>query len=180
MLSTIRSLAALLVLALPLAARAQSDAPRQSPCVIDSEYQRLAFWIGDWTILDTAGAFYARQQVKPVVDGCALEVQWTGRSGDKGIGVTVYDAKSRTWKQIYASNQTPYASSVKYRSSDPSYRGPGVRFLPVLSPADDTRLLTRITIMPLSDRKVLQQFEDSSDGGTTWQVQFRAIHQPRS
>jgi hypothetical protein len=32
--------------------------------------------------------------------------------------------------------------------------------------------------MPSGDRRVLQLFEDSSDGGTTWHTLFKADHRP--
>jgi hypothetical protein len=30
-----------------------------SPCAADSSYQRLAFWVGDWGVHDSAGTRYA-------------------------------------------------------------------------------------------------------------------------
>jgi hypothetical protein len=101
----------------PLATRAPS-------CAADSNFQRLAFWVGDWDVVDSI----------------------------------------------------PSPSGVELRKSDPSYRGPGVRFILLLDAADGSRSRSRVTILPLSDHRAMQLFEDSPDGGTTWHTVFKAEH----
>lgn len=147
-----------------------------SPCAADPNYQRLAFWIGDWDVFDSTGTHYATQRVTAVLDGCAVVAEWASKAGDKGIGLSAYDPKTKEWKQVYTSNQIPAPSSFKIRTSDPSYDGPGVRFIPVLDPRSDTIDQTRITIVPLSDHRAVQIFEDSRDAGKTWHVAFKAEH----
>jgi hypothetical protein len=149
-----------------------------SPCAADSNYQRLAFWVGEWEVLDSSGTHYATQRVHPAVDGCAITVEWTGRAGDKGLGLSAFDRRTGEWRQVYVSNQVPSPSGVQLRKSDPTYGGPGVRFIPLLDPAGGSLARTRVTIMPSGERRVLQLFEDSSDGGKTWHTQFKADHRP--
>ncbi len=152
-------------------------APRTtSPCATSADFQRLAFWIGDWDVFDSTGVYYASQRVHAAIDACALTVEWTGRAGDKGFGVSAYDSRARQWKQMYVSNQVPFSSGVKYRTADRGYAGPGVRFVPVFAAGDSTRSQTRVSIVPLANDRVLQLFEDSSDGGATWHVEFKAEH----
>lgn len=145
-----------------------------SPCAADSNYQRLAFWVGDWEITDSAGAHYATQRVRMVVDACAITAEWTGRVGDKGLNMSAFDVKTGEWRQVYVSNQVPSATGVIVRKSDPSYVGPGVRFIPLQEPTGLSR--SRVTIMPLSDHRAMQLFEDSPDGGKTWHILFKAEH----
>ena len=47
-------------------------------CSADSNYQRLAFWVGDWAVYDSTGKRYATQRVRAVVDACAITADWTG------------------------------------------------------------------------------------------------------
>lgn len=150
-----------------------------SPCVADSSYQRLAFWVGDWDVFDSTGAHYATQRVSPVIDACAIAVEWTSGGGNKGMGLAAFDMKTHEWKQIYVSNQVPFRSGVTLRSSDPSYAGPGIRFISLLDAASANPEQSRVTIMPLSGHRALQQFEDSKDGGKTWKVVFKAEHRLR-
>jgi hypothetical protein len=153
-------------------------AANASPCAADANYQRLAFWVGDWEILDPAGAHYATQRVRAAVDTCAITAEWTGRMGDKGLGTSAFDRLSGEWRQMYVSNQVPAPTGVFLRKSDRSYTGPGVRFISLLDPADGNPARSRVTIMPLDDHRALQLFENSSDGGKTWQTLFKAEHRP--
>lgn len=156
---------------------AEERRPAAAPaCATDSNYQRLAFWVGDWDVYDSTGAHYATQRVRAVVDACAITAEWTGRVGDKGMSLSAFDRRSGQWRQVYVSNQVPSPLGVLVRSSDPSYDGPGIRFTPLVDPATGDRARTRVTILPLSDHRALQQFEDSPDGGTTWHVVFKAEH----
>jgi hypothetical protein len=147
-----------------------------SPCAADSSYQRLAFWAGDWEVTDSTGAHYATQRVRAVVDACAFTAEWTGRAGDKGLSLSAFDIRTGEWKQVYVSNQVPYRSGVPVRHSDSTYRGPGIRFIPLLDPASREVVRSRVTIMPVSNDSALQLFEDSPDGGKTWKTLFKAQH----
>jgi hypothetical protein len=146
------------------------------PCSTDANYQRLAFWVGDWEVVDSTGAHYATQRVRAVIDACAITAEWTGRVGDKGMNLSAFDGRTGEWRQMYVSNQVPSPLGVSLRRSDPSYSGPGIRFIPLIDPPAADLARTRVTIMPLSDHRALQQFEDSPDGGNTWHIVFKAEH----
>jgi hypothetical protein len=157
---------------------ARPRAAAASPCAADSQYQRLGVWVGDWEVLDASGAHYATQRVRTAVDTCAITAEWTGRAGDKGLGLSAFDRQSGGWRQVYVTNQVPSPTGVFLRTSDPSYNGQGVRFIPLLDPADGNPARSRVTIMPLSNGRALQLFEDSPDGGKTWHMLFSAEHRP--
>jgi len=145
-------------------------------CMSDSSFQRLAFWIGDWDVFDSTGTRYASQRVRAVVDACALTAEWTGPVGDKGMSMTAYDPRTGDWKQVYVTNQVPGTAGVSIRKSDPSYDGPGIRFVPLVDPAPGQTARLRITIEPLADHRARQKFEESRDGGKTWRTVFNAEH----
>jgi len=159
--------------------RSAARAPA-SLCAEDSNYQRLSFWIGDWEVVDSAGAHYATQKVRAALDDCAITAEWTGRVGDRGLNVSAFDRQTGEWRQMYASNQVPGPSGVSLRRSDPAYTGPGVRFIPLVEPPPDKLTRSRVTIMPMSEHRVMQLFEDSKDGGKTWYVIFKAEHRART
>jgi hypothetical protein len=150
-----------------------------APCAVDSNYQRLSFWVGDWDVFDSVGTRYASQRVRAVLDACAITAEWTGPVGDKGLSLSAFDVRAGEWRQTYTSNQIPSASGVALRKSDPTYHGPGLRFIPLVDPSAGDRARTRVTIMPLSDHRALQLFESSRDGGETWHTAFKAEHRMR-
>ena len=145
-------------------------------CTTDASYQRLAFWVGDWEVVDSTGAHYASQRVRAVLDACAITAEWAGAGGNKGLNFSAFDGRIGEWRQMYVSNQIPALSGVAIRRSDPSYAGPGVRFIAVADPIDGSLGRSRVTIMPLGADRAMQLFEDSRDGGKTWFVQFKAEH----
>src|SRR4051812_30473899 len=128
-------------------ARGTTAAP--PACSTDTNYQRLAFWVGDWEVVDSTGAHYASQRVRAVLDACAITAEWTGAGGNKGLNFSAFDGRVGEWRQMYASNQTPAPSGVTIRRSDPSYAGPGVRFIALTDPTDGSLGRSRVTVMPL-------------------------------
>ncbi len=174
-------IAAILTLA-PLhhSATASAQTVKTSPCAADSSFQRLAFWVGDWEVLDSAGNHYANQLVRAAVDQCVITAEWTGRVGDKGLNISSYDVSSHDWKQMYVGNQVPSPLGVQLRKSDPTYDGPGIRFIPLLDAPSGNLNRARVTIIPVSEGRVEQLFESSSDGGSTWRVVFKAEHRHRA
>ncbi|HET7612606.1 MAG TPA: hypothetical protein VFK26_01675 [Gemmatimonadaceae bacterium] len=159
---------------------AASPAATTSPCAADSSFQRLAFWVGYWDVYDSTGAKYATQRVRTVIDECAITAEWMSGGGNRGMGLSAFDRETGAWKQIYASNQVPFLSGVNLRTSDPSYSGPGIRFIQILDPSVAHPTQTRITIMPLSGHRAMQEFEASRDGGKTWNVVFKGEHRLRT
>jgi hypothetical protein len=157
----------------------QPRATVASRCAADSNYQRLAFWVGDWEVFDSTGTRYAAQRVSTVLDACAITAEWTGPAGGKGMALSAFDMRSGDWKQVYTSNQIPSPSGVSLRKSDPTYQGPGIRFITLLDPAPGDRARTRVTIVPLDGHRALQHFENSRDGGETWSTVFKAEHRLR-
>jgi hypothetical protein len=90
---------------------------------------------------------------------------------------------------VYDSTGAPYATqrvravidecAITAEWADPSYTGPGIRFISLPDPAVANPPQTRVTIMPLSGHRVLQEFEDSRDGGKTWKIVFKGEHRSR-
>lgn len=155
------------------AALRAGDSPAPA-CTADPNYQRLAFWVGDWDVVDSAGAHYATQRVHAALDGCAIVAEWESK-GNKGLNVSSFDPRAGEWRQMYLSNQVPTPSGVSIRRSDPSYGGPGVRFISLVDSAAGTVTRSRVTILPMDGGRVMQLFEDSNDG-VAWHVLFRAEH----
>lgn len=186
MLATLNSFAALALLAAVATPPKHLHHGRVAPahaapaCATDARYQALAFWTGDWEVLDSAGGHYAYERVRPEAESCAISAEWTGRAGDRGFNLSAFDGATGEWRQMYVSNQVPGPLGVQLRRSDPTYTGKGVRFVSLFEPDAASLKRSRITIMPWAHGHVMQLFEESKDGGRSWQVLFKAEHRPRS
>jgi hypothetical protein len=95
------------------------------------------------------------------------------------MSLFAFDVRTGEWRQMYVANQVPSPSGVELRKSDSSYRGPGIRFILLLDSTAGGPARSRVTIMPLSDHRAMQLFEDSPDGGKTWHTVFKAEHRPQ-
>src|SRR3954471_680197 len=157
---------ALAIILIAACAPMHNHAPRPqpasaSPCFADTNYERLAFWVGDWDVYDSTGARYASQNVHSVLGGCAITAEWTGPGADRGMSLSSFDKGSGEWRQVYVSNQLPSLSGVTLRKSDPSYTGLGVRFIPLLEATPDNLARSRVTILPVAGDVAMQLFENS-------------------
>ena len=136
----------------------------------------MTFWIGLWDVY-RGDRRVGRQDVRQEIDGCALHVEWSGPDGDRGLGVIYLDPADGSWRQLWLTNQVPFASRPKVRVQDATYTGPGVRF--AWSDTSNPARGDRTTIAPLSGGRVRQLLEATRDGGATWTTVFDITHRKR-
>jgi tetratricopeptide (TPR) repeat protein len=140
-------------------------------CRYDAAFHALDFWIGSWIVRNAAGAEVGRSRIEPVVDGCAIRENWTGRSGNIGQSLSSYDPATKTWTQHYvdsAATRSEYAGGVDGKDvvmTAPS-RGPG-----------GAATLLRMRYTPMPDGRVRQLIESSADDGKTWSVAFDGYYE---
>ena len=63
-------------LLLPLSLVAQEA--QSLPCAEDPLYGELDFWLGSWTVYDTAGTEVGKNLIGKALEGCAIIENWTG------------------------------------------------------------------------------------------------------
>lgn len=154
--------AALLVAASALHAQTQ---PRQA-CT-DPVYRAFDFWVGEWTVTDSAGATtYGTNRITREEAGCTIREQWAGASGGTGQSLNFYDPVHRAWRQVWVGNDGLVLDiqgglvngAMRLEGKGPAARG--------------GTALHRATWTPMPDGRVRQFWEQSADGGTTWKVAF--------
>ncbi len=105
--------------------------------------------------------------------------EWEGAGGGSGSSFNVYDQATKQWHQFWVD-----ASGTNWLSSDRqgnpvTLRG-GIRDgAMVLASHPETVPsigMTRVTWRPLSDGRVQQTFQSSTDGGKTWTVSFDGFY----
>ncbi|HEY5550402.1 MAG TPA: hypothetical protein VIK52_00835 [Opitutaceae bacterium] len=143
------------------------SAQQQQPPAPPPEASQFDFWIGEWEVTQPNGKVAGYNSIVSVNGGRALLENWTSAAGNfAGKSLNSYDAVAKKWKQFWVDT----GGSVLELS------GGIVDGKMVLAGRSITaaggEMQQRITWTPNEDGSVRQHWEQSSDGGTTWQTAF--------
>ena len=161
----------------PLADLRKSEAYKQlisrydSPCS-QPAYRALDFWIGDFEVRTPQGQVVGRNRIEKILDGCALQENWTSSGGGQGRSFTWFDPDTKRWRQLYLGvngHSHEYAGEVK---------DDGIHFLHDKRQTDGSRQMFRMVFTPQSGGRVRQLIEESWDGGLSWAIWFDGIYVP--
>ena len=163
----------LLVLALfgsPSPALSQQSAPG---CTAP-EYRQFDYWIGEWTVTDSAGTrTYGSNRITSEEAGCLIHEHWQAAGGGTGQSFNFYDRSSGRWEQIWVASGGSIlrlggkldGASMVLEGAAPSPGGPPV--------------LNRIAWIPQPDGRVRQLWTRSTDQGKSWQPGFDGWYRKR-
>ncbi len=170
----IRSLGVLSVVAAPAAPAQEAGAATVAKACADQEHRQFDFWIGDWDVTTPAGAAAGRNEIEPILGGCALKESWTGARGMSGSSYNAYDRRKGQWHQTWVDDNGSVLQ-LDGRFADGKM---------VLSgETRDTagaRVINRITWNEIEPGVVRQLWETSGDGGKSWSVAFDGRYRKRS
>ena len=163
------ALAAPLVMLLAFAgiAPAVAQAPPMPDCSA-SEHRQFDFWVGHWNVTQ-AGKPAGDNRIESILDGCALQENWTGASGFRGRSLNLYNRERGQWEQFWI-DSTGGRLLLRGGLRDGAMVMEGVADKP-----DDTTGIARrdrVTWTPAADGSVRQLWEASVDDGETWKVEF--------
>lgn len=138
-----------------------------APACTAAEHRQFDFWVGDWTVTDSAGATtYGANRITREENGCALREQWRGASGVTGQSLNFYDPHRRQWEQLWvASGGTVLRLAGGFDGTSMTLEGESIS-------STGAAIHNRITWTPRSDGRVRQRWKVSEDGGTTWRTVF--------
>ena len=147
-------------------------------CAADSTYHPFDFWVGRWTVKDSAGNTLGTDDVTPIVGGCAFVEEWHDADGTDGQSLFYYATDQRRWKQVWVTPAAKFPGGFKEKRMIGRLAGGAVRFQgEIVGP--ETTFLDRTTLTPLPGGRVRQVIETSRDGGTTWRTGFDALYLAR-
>ena len=149
----------------PAPAPAPLPAPPQVDCA-DADHAAFNFWIGTWTVSDTAsGSRVATSRIEPVVGGCAIREtyhQTVGPAGKpldyQGTSYSAFNAIDQVWRQYYVDNGGTAAVLTG-----------GMKDGAMVLDGRNGPVSTRMTVRAQPDGTVRQSGQASTDGGKTWQ-----------
>jgi len=143
---------------------AQQNAPAQNPCKSLPQQQQFDFWLGEWEVKKTGaedGPTVGSSKIESLTNGCAILENWES-SGFSGKSWNFYDRDTSKWRQIWLD-----ISGRKLEISG-EYKDGAMRFEGEIITAAGAKFKNRMIFYNLSDGKVRQFAERSSDNGATW------------
>lgn len=151
------------------AVAAQQPAAPARPCAARSEARQFDFWVGEWDV-EVGGKRAGTNAVQLILGDCVLMENWTGAGGMSGKSFNFYDAPKSKWRQVWVDDR---GGVLDFEGE---FREGAMRFQGETRRADQTTMLHRLTFTRQSADRVRQLWEQSSDGGKTWNVAFDGIY----
>jgi hypothetical protein len=148
---------------------AQED-QKKPPCAAP-EHSQFDFWVGKWNVENEAGIFQGTNRVEKILDGCALQENWTGASGMRGQSYNIYAKRRGKWHQTWVdSNGLLLILDGGLENGRMVLRGE--------TPARDAKGIVahEISWESLPDGRVRQRWRTSKDGGSTWNDHFVGLY----
>ena len=158
-----------IVLVAAVSAAAQ---PAEPPCS-RPEASQFDFWIGEWDLSwgeDGAGS----NSVSKALDGCVVVEEFDGTPSIalRGTSVSTFDARAGVWKQTWVDNQGGYLDFTGGFAD-------GRMVLQRTAERDGEEFLQRMVWYDIEPDALDWNWERSTDGGETWDVQWRIRYERR-
>jgi len=136
------------------------------------EHRQFDFWVGEWTVTTPQGDLAGTNRIDRTLGGCVLQEHWTGSKGGHGTSFNLWTAADGKWHQVWVDDS---GSMLVLSGSLDGARMvmTGTHPTPGLSGGTT---LERITWTPLPGGTVRQEWDASTDGGTTWSSQFDGVY----
>lgn len=138
------------------------------PCT-GAAYRQFDFWIGDWDVENPQGQVVGHNLISNSLDGCLVLEEWESQRGHKGLSLNYYDDAKKTWTQIFRDNSGVIAT---WPDLVGGFRDGSM----VLESDPEQPSRSRWTWTKLTEGKVRQMAESSTDGGKTWAVTWDSYY----
>ncbi len=99
---TICTIGAAIFVALPAQAQTPTTAPANK--CSSAEHRQFDFWLGEWDVTQN-GKVAGRNQIRSILNGCAISEEWSGAGGFKGSSLNFYNAETKRWHQTWIDSQ---------------------------------------------------------------------------
>ncbi|MGC4056051.1 MAG: tetratricopeptide repeat protein [Paludibaculum sp.] len=142
------------------------------PCQADGRLREFDFWLGEWDVL-VSGQTIATSRIESVLDGCLVQENWMPFNGRQGKSWNYRNSATGKWEQLWMSG------GVVLKLEGSLVGGKMVLEGRSQNPGRASTL-DRITFSPLTDGRVSQVWEQSTDGGQSWSKAFDGVYVRRN
>jgi len=141
------------------------------PCENDEAFHEFDFWLGEWVVHGSNGTLAGSNVIERAERGCVIIENWTNTTGGTGMSVNYVDKITGEWVQIWNAEG---GSQINIRGG---LTDDGMLLVGTLHTVGaNTTVPFRGLWTPLPDGRVRQFFEQSNDGGETWQAWFEGFY----
>lgn len=141
------------------------------PCENQPGFKDFDFWVGEWSVTLANGTTAGTNSIKVAEKGCVILENWTSANGGTGMSINYLDKTTDEWVQIWNAEG---GSQINIRGG---LTNDGMRLVGQIHyVGNGTTAPFRALWTPLEDGRVRQYFEQSNDGGKTWEPWFEGFY----
>ena len=159
--------------ALTLASLLGTPSNAATPPCATGPFREFDFWVGDWDVRDAEGKTAGVNRITNEENGCVIIERWRSEQGGHGQSYNYYDPATKKWNQLWIGLGILLHMDGGFADGSMRLEGP----LQYLTQDKTTRLRGTWTALP--DGRVRQLFEESEDGGKTWNLWFDGYYTKR-
>ncbi|HEX7905683.1 MAG TPA: hypothetical protein VF487_17545 [Chitinophagaceae bacterium] len=158
----------IILFTLPFIQNIHAQQANIKPCAVNPVNRFFDFWIGEWEAYGPKGKG-GDSKISLVLDSCVILEEWTStQQGYAGKSFNTYNTATKMWQQTWVDNKgglTEYSNSRWNKDTM-------IVTTDNQKQANGSWLIQRMTFIKLSNDKVRQHGENSTDGGKTWATSF--------
>ena len=144
----------------------------QKPCSKPA-FRQFDFWIGEWEAFGKKGNKAGDSKISVILDSCVILEEWTSTGAQQGLvysgkSFNSYNAATKQWQQTWTDNTGNTTEFLRGEGTD----GKIIYYADKVIGPDGKTFMRRLTFTKLSDDKVRQFGEISTDSGATWTAEY--------
>ena len=127
------------------------------------------FWLDTWAVHSREGVFLGRNHVEALLGGTVIQEHWEGATGGRGTSLNACTPDPAVWRQTWVDD------GGHFLDLEGGLEGNRM----ILRGQSSTReglIAERLSWTPLEDGRVLQLWEQSPYGESTWRVAFEDFY----
>lgn len=146
---------------------ATAGAQQAPPGCSSAAHRQFDFWVGDWTVTDSARTVtYGSNLVTREEGGCLVHEHWAGSKGGTGQSFNFHEPRTGKWEQVWVAQGGGNLHLVG------AFDGRSMVLKGERASAQGAAQLDWAEWTPYPDGRVRQFWRQSTDGGKTWAVYF--------
>lgn len=144
----------------------------QKPCS-RPEFRQFDFWVGEWEAFAPNGNKGGDSKISIILDSCIILEEWTSANLTQGLryagkSFNTYNSATKQWQQTWVDNVGGTTEFLRGEGGD----GKIVLYADKVTGPQGKTFMRRLTFTKLSNDKVRQFGEMSTDGGTSWLTEY--------